>query len=133
MMLEVYSQALAVTTGTAITFATTAVQTNQAARLNDAGNAVLLQAPGRYLVDFHAYGSSTATGTIGAQLTANGTAVPQAASVATTAAGEPQAIGFSSIVTVAPTVTGNTATIAVNYIGAAGTLTVADLIVHRLA
>ena len=81
-MLEANSQTLTVTANTDITFANINIQTGITAVLDSDNATIRLNRPGIYRVDFTAYGSSTAAGTIGAQLYANDTAVNRASSVA---------------------------------------------------
>jgi hypothetical protein len=132
-MLEANSQTLTVTTNTNITFANKNLQTGVTAVLGNDNATVSLNRAGIYRVDFTAYGASTAEGTIGAQLYANGNAVNRASSVATTAAGAPQSISFAALVAVGNTVQGQTATINVRYTGSAGILNNANLIVTKIA
>lgn len=132
-MLEAYSNTLTVTANTNITFSTKNIQTGTTAVLSNDSATVNLNRAGIYRVDFTAYGSSTADGTIGAQLYANGTAVNRANTVATTSAGAPQSIGFSTLVAIGRSTAGNTATLSVRYTGSAGILSNADLIVTKIA
>ena len=132
-MLEANSQTLTVTANTDLTFANINIQTGITAVLDSDKATIRLNRPGIYRVDFTAYGSSTAAGTIGAQLYANDTAVNRASSVAITAAGAPQAIAFSTLVAVGSTMAGKTAKLNVKYTGAAGILNNADVIVTKIA
>lgn len=132
-MLEANSSTLTVTTNTNIAFTNKTLQTGVTAVLGEDNATVSLNRAGIYRVDFSAYGASTADGTIGAQLYANGNAVSRASSVATTAAGAPQAISFATLISVGNATQGHTATLTVRYTGSAGILSNADLVVTKIA
>lgn len=85
------------------------------------------------MISFNAYGASTAAGTIGAQLTVNGTGRAEAISTATTAAGAPQAISFQTLVAMPDMCRcAGGLPITIQYIGSAGTLNLANLIITKL-
>lgn len=132
-MLEAYSNTLTVTTNTNITFNNKSIQTGATAVLENDNATISLNRAGIYRVDFTACGASTAEGTISAQLYANGTAVNRAVSVATTAAGAPQAINFATLVSVGRAAQGQTAILTVKYTGSAGILSNADIVVTKIA
>lgn len=133
-MLQAHSSNIAVTANTNIAFNNTDVETGCVALLSNGGTTVKLNRPGIYRVDFNAYGSSTEAGSIGAQLQVDGVN-SKASSAATTSAGSPQAIGFSTLIKVGRYCPCRNVSKTVNvvYTGSAGTLTLANIIVSKIA
>lgn len=135
-MLQAHSSNIAVTANTNIVFNNIDVETGCVALLSNGGTTIKLNRPGIYRVDFNAYGSSTEAGSIGAQLQVDGVNNNnQASSVATTSAGLPQALGFSTLIKVGRycPCRGVSKTVNVVYTGSAGTLTLANIIVSKIA
>lgn len=134
-MLQAHSSNIAVTANTNIAFNNVDVETGCVALLSNGGTTIKLNRPGIYRVDFNAYGSSTEAGSIGAQLQVDGVNSNQASSAATTSAGSPQAIGFSTLIKVGRYCPCRNVSKTVNvvYTGSAGTLTLANIIVSKIA
>lgn len=134
-MLQAHSNTITVTSNTNIVFNNIDVETGCVALLANSGTVIKLNRPGIYRVDFNAYGASTEAGSIGAQLQVDGVNINRASSVATTAAEAPQAISFSTLIKVGRYCPCRSVgkTVNVVYTGSAGTLTLANIIVSKIA
>lgn len=132
-MIQAYSQNLAVVQGSTVPFSNTALKTGCVVTQSLDKGTFYLNRPGIYMVQFNGYGSSTAAGSVGAQLIVDGQNSPMALSQATAAAGSVVPIEFSTLVTVGAVCrcTGGKK-LTVNYTGTDGTLTLANIIITKL-
>lgn len=146
-MLETYSLSTlgtAITTGSSVVFNINSEDTD--CRIDHtAGTAVVeLNKPGYYLVQFNTTGYNTgaattvdsSNGTYSFQLYNNGVAVPNAQARATSISSAAiDNISFQTIIEVKPSccVVNNNANLEVRYLGQAGTILVANLIILKVA
>ena len=134
-MLETNVQNLAVTANQTIAFAGNTLQTGTTVTHTAGSTVISLNRPGIYEVNFNAYGITTDAGAFSAQLAINGTADASATSSATTSAASDTAqIAFTKLIRVAPSCAcvDNAKTLTVVYIGSAGTIDNANLIITKL-
>lgn len=127
-MIQAYSENIAVTTSSVIPFNSTTLKTGRTATLEGNGT-ISLNCAGIYSVVFSGYGSSTADGTVGAKLQANGVDVAQAKTTATATAGNVVPIVFTTLITVQPCMSKK---LNVIYTGSAGTLGLGSVMVTKL-
>lgn len=127
-MLQAYSKNVAVTANSTIPLNNVTLKTGRTAVLEGSGT-VALNCAGIYNVSFNAYGTSTADGTVGAKLQADGVDVAQAAVSSTATAGSVIPISFSTLVTV-PNCT--IKRLSIVYTGTTGTLDMASVVVTKL-
>lgn len=133
-MLQAYTVGQTITNGANINFNNSAYETVGAVERGTDTSTVTLHKAGVYRIDFTATGVTTDAGTVGAQLYVRNVAQPEAQATATTAAGDSASISFSTLVNVVPSAgMPNAVPLAVRYSGADGTLTVANIIVTKVA
>ena len=132
-MIQAQSTSLVVVNGSNLTFNTTNVKTGCSVTQSQDRTEFYLNRPGIYAVEFNACGASTAAGTIGVQLTVNGSNVANTAIQANTGADEAQCISFCTLVPVEAVChcTGGKK-LAVNYTGSAGILNIANIVITKL-
>ena len=133
-MLQAYTVGQSITNGANINFNNSAYETVGAVERGTDTSVITLHKAGVYRIDFNATGVTTDAGTVGAQLYVRNVAQPEAQATATTAAGASASISFSTLVNVVPSAgMPNAVPLVVRYSGADGTLTVADIIVTKVA
>lgn len=132
-MIEVYTLEQAAAADTPIVFDRKSIQTNNVATMSADNTKVRLNAPGIYQITLSASGTTTAAGEFAVQLYTDGTSVARASAVATTDAGASASVSFETLVEVKRSNIGDVAELSIMYTGAAGEITVADLIVAKVA
>lgn len=133
-MLQVYSTAITSTANQTVPLNTKAVQRGTTATLSPDGQTINLNAPGIYEVAVSGYGTTTAAGTFGFQLTGDGAAIARAASSMSTGAAGVGNAAFTTLVAVNGVYgSGAKATLALTYTGAGGTINLASVTVKKVA
>lgn len=133
-MLQAYSANLTSTANQIIPWNTKAIQRGSTATLAADGQTITLNAPGVYEVSVNGYGSTTAAGTFGLQLNGDGAAIVRAASSMTTAQGGVGSASMTTLIAVNGVYGSNTkAALTLTYTGGAGTITMVDIVVKKVA
>lgn len=134
-MLQAYTTAATVTGSGSENIAFSKVEfTDSTATANPGAATIKLNAPGVYMVNFNATGTTTDAGTFGVQMYRDGELVEQATGAATTTAGSAAAISFSTLMSVSACCCGNNggATLTFRYTGGAGTISLANVVVVKV-
>lgn len=133
-MINLYSTAVTAAANQLITWANKAVQRGNSATLAADSQTINLNVPGIYEVSVSGYGTTTAAGTFGLQLNANGAAVTRGAASMTTDAGEVGTAAFDALVVVNGVYDSTAkAALTVTYTGGAGTITEVGIVVKKVA
>ncbi len=133
-MIQVYSTGIASTANQVISWANRGIQRGTTATLAADNQAINLNAPGVYEVSVNGYGTTTAAGTFGFQLNGDGNAIVRAAGSITTDAGEIGTVAFSTLIAVNGVYgSGTKAALTLTYTGGAGTITLVNMTVKKVA
>ena len=132
-MIEVYTLDQTIAADSPIVFDRRSLQTNNIATMSPDNTKIRIKAPGIYQVSLSASGSPTAAGSFSVQLYADGAAVARANAMSDAAAGVTVSVAFETLVEVKRSNIGDVAELSIMYTGDAGEITVADLVVAKVA
>ena len=132
-MIDLYSANVAAVTGQTIQWDIKTLQRGIGATLDRDKTTIYLNEPGAYRVHVHGYGTTTAAGTFGFQLTGDGVDIVRGAAGMSTAAGAVGSVAFSTPVAVNRAAGVDKAALNLVYTGGAGTISLVEIGVEKVA
>lgn len=132
-MIDLYSVDLTSATAQTIQWNVKTLQRGTSATLDRDKTTIYLNEPGAYRVHVHGYGTTTAAGTFGFQLTGDGVDIVRGAASMSTAAGAVGSVAFSTPVAVNRAAGVDKAALNLVYTGGAGTISLVEIGVEKVA
>ena len=132
-MIDLYSVDLTSAAAQTIQWNVKSLQRGTSATIDRDKMTIHLNEPGVYRVYVHGYGNTTAAGTFGFQITGDGVDIVRGAASMSTAAGAVGNVAFSTPVSVNRIGGTDKATLSLKYTGGAGTISLVEIGIEKVA